>query len=59
MTAYGGLIFAPLMAQWYRVLERLRLSNPTAQLTARVAADQFFITPCVLALLSLRRPVEG
>jgi protein Mpv17 len=43
-------IFAPIMSQWYRVLERVRFPNPTVQLAARVGLDQFAITPCVVAI---------
>lgn len=51
MGAYGGLIFAPLVVHWYRLLQHVQVSSSrTLTILARVALDQGVFTPCNLAL---------
>ncbi|KAJ2906394.1 Protein required for ethanol metabolism [Zalerion maritima] len=56
MFAYGGVIFGPSAATWYRILQRISIpSRPNLQLAARVAADQCVFAPvfCGVFLASM------
>ncbi|GAA5974015.1 hypothetical protein JCM8115_005987 [Rhodotorula mucilaginosa] len=50
LSAYGGLIFAPLITRVYGGIDRIRFSSKVTTTVARVAVDQFVLTPCVLSL---------
>ncbi|GAA5861613.1 hypothetical protein JCM3774_002646 [Rhodotorula dairenensis] len=50
LSAYGGLIFAPLITRVYGGIDRIRFSSKITTTVARVAVDQFVLTPCVLSL---------
>ncbi|BGP55356.1 Protein required for ethanol metabolism [Rhodotorula sphaerocarpa] len=50
LSAYGGLIFAPLITRVYGNLDRIRFQSKVATTAARVAVDQFVLTPCVLTI---------
>ncbi|KAF3918955.1 hypothetical protein ABW20_dc0107596 [Dactylellina cionopaga] len=46
MTAWGGCFFGPVVVQWYKLLNRVKIpGRPNAELVARVAADQLIFTP--------------
>ncbi|KAF3933488.1 hypothetical protein ABW19_dt0207144 [Dactylella cylindrospora] len=46
MTLWGGCFFGPVVVQWYKLLDRVKIPNrPNLQLVARVAADQLLFTP--------------
>ncbi|GAA6002557.1 hypothetical protein JCM10207_001181 [Rhodosporidiobolus poonsookiae] len=50
LSAYGGLIFAPIVTRFYGVLEGIKLQSAVTTTAARVALDQFALTPCMVSL---------
>ncbi|KPV75394.1 uncharacterized protein RHOBADRAFT_66412, partial [Rhodotorula graminis WP1] len=50
LSAYGGLIFAPLITRVYGFIDRIRFQSKVATTVARVGVDQFVLTPCVLTI---------
>ncbi|KAG0654299.1 Protein required for ethanol metabolism [Rhodotorula mucilaginosa] len=50
VTRAEGLIFAPLITRVYGGIDRIRFSSKVTTTVARVAVDQFVLTPCVLSL---------
>ncbi|EEP77519.1 conserved hypothetical protein [Uncinocarpus reesii 1704] len=61
MALYGGAIFGPAAATWYKFLARnVALKNRTLTLVARVCSDQLLFTPTHLfAFLSSMSVMEG
>ncbi|TGZ78682.1 hypothetical protein EX30DRAFT_133922 [Ascodesmis nigricans] len=46
MALYGGAFFAPLVTQWYKLLQRIQFpGSPMKENIARVAADQLIFAP--------------
>ncbi|KZO95523.1 hypothetical protein CALVIDRAFT_537900 [Calocera viscosa TUFC12733] len=53
LSLYGGLIFAPIITRWYRLLERLPPSvtlTPRLGVMLKVGLDQFILTPGIIAV---------
>ncbi|KZT58908.1 hypothetical protein CALCODRAFT_494394 [Calocera cornea HHB12733] len=53
LTLYGGLVFAPIISRWYRLLERLPPSltkSPRFTVLLKVSLDQFVLTPGIVAV---------
>ncbi|PWN50916.1 protein SYM1 [Violaceomyces palustris] len=51
LTAYGGLIFSPIMAVWFgKVLERIPIKGRVGSVAAKVALDQGLAAPNMVAL---------
>ncbi|EJU04360.1 hypothetical protein DACRYDRAFT_20915 [Dacryopinax primogenitus] len=53
LTAYGGLIFAPIICGWYGILERLPkavITSPRFGVLLKVGLDQFVFTPGLIAV---------
>ncbi|KAL1835853.1 hypothetical protein VTJ49DRAFT_5972 [Mycothermus thermophilus] len=61
MALYGGVIFGPCAATWFRLLSRhVTLSTPTATTLARVACDQGIFAPTFIGVfLSSMAVLEG
>ncbi|KAL2271032.1 hypothetical protein VTJ83DRAFT_403 [Remersonia thermophila] len=61
MLLYGGVIFGPCAATWFRLLSRhVRLATPTATTLARVACDQGAFAPVFIGVfLSSMAVLEG
>ncbi|KAI5809833.1 hypothetical protein DFH27DRAFT_161831 [Peziza echinospora] len=62
MGFYGGLIFGPMVVQWYRFLDRaIKIpGRANAELLARVAIDQVVFTPAnMLLFFSAMAVLEG
>ncbi|GAA5908241.1 hypothetical protein JCM6882_006779 [Rhodosporidiobolus microsporus] len=60
LSAYGGLIFAPIVTRFYGVLEGIKFKSTITTTAARVALDQFALTPCMVALFfSAQTFLEG
>jgi len=50
LSAYGGFLFAPVVATWYRLLERVPVTQPRARVLAKVGLDQFVLTPGLVTM---------
>jgi hypothetical protein len=48
IVVWGGGIFAPVVTQWFKVLQKVQLGNAVATTAARVALDQFLCAPVVV-----------
>ncbi|GAA5876604.1 hypothetical protein JCM8547_002420 [Rhodosporidiobolus lusitaniae] len=60
LSAYGGLIFAPIVTRFYGGLERIKLGSSVATTAARVAGDQLVLTPFMVGLFfSAQTFLEG
>ncbi|PKS12732.1 hypothetical protein jhhlp_000940 [Lomentospora prolificans] len=61
MTLYGGVVFGPCAAMWYRFLtHRVVFKNKNAEVLARVAVDQTVFSPTFLTVfLSTMAYLEG
>ncbi|KAL9940185.1 hypothetical protein V8E36_000890 [Tilletia maclaganii] len=50
LAFYGGVIFSPILIQWFKVLERIQFKSRAATIGAKVAADQFIAAPNIVLL---------
>ncbi|BGP15904.1 hypothetical protein JCM10213_003667 [Rhodosporidiobolus nylandii] len=50
LSAYGGLIFAPAVTRFYGVLEGVKFKSAVQTTAARVALDQFVLTPVMVSV---------
>ncbi|KAL2180196.1 uncharacterized protein P884DRAFT_236743 [Thermothelomyces heterothallicus CBS 202.75] len=51
MALYGGVVFGPAAATWFRLLSRhVNLRSPTATMLARVACDQGIFAPTFIGV---------
>ncbi|GAA6042261.1 hypothetical protein JCM8097_000602 [Rhodosporidiobolus ruineniae] len=50
LSAYGGLIFAPVVTRFYAGLERIKFQSAIATTAARVAMDQVVLTPIMVGV---------
>lgn len=48
IVVWGGGIFAPVITQWFKVLQKVQLGNTVATTATRVALDQFLCAPVVV-----------
>lgn len=61
MFAYGGVIFGPSAANWFRILAtRVNFASPTATTLARVTVDQSLFAPTFIGVfLTSMATMEG
>ncbi|AEO70204.1 uncharacterized protein THITE_2121301 [Thermothielavioides terrestris NRRL 8126] len=61
MALYGGVVFGPAAATWFRLLSRhVNLRSPNATILARVACDQGIFAPTFIGVfLSSMAVLEG
>ncbi|KAK4136596.1 hypothetical protein BT67DRAFT_185269 [Trichocladium antarcticum] len=61
MALYGGVIFGPAAATWFKVLQKhVKLRSPNATILARVAVDQGVFAPTFVGVfLSSMAVMEG
>ncbi|KAK4245910.1 hypothetical protein VTI28DRAFT_186 [Corynascus sepedonium] len=61
MALYGGVVFGPAAATWFRLLSRhVNLRTPNATILARVACDQGIFAPTFIGVfLSSMAVLEG
>ncbi|CAO1625594.1 unnamed protein product [Parajaminaea phylloscopi] len=50
MTTYGGMIYAPIMSSWFKVVGRINHPNKVVQTVTRVVVDQGVGGPSVPVL---------
>lgn len=50
LALYGGCVFAPIVARWYMLLERLPIRSRPALIATKVGLDQFVLTPAILGV---------
>jgi len=50
LAFYGGVIFAPILMPWFKVLDRIQYKSKVLTTVTRVAADQFIAAPCLVGL---------
>ncbi|KAK0562632.1 Protein required for ethanol metabolism [Tilletia horrida] len=50
LAIYGGVLFAPIIIQWFKVLERIQFQSRAATIGAKVAADQLIAAPNIVVL---------
>ncbi|KAE8269381.1 hypothetical protein A4X09_0g2946 [Tilletia walkeri] len=50
LAIYGGVIFSPILIQWFKALEKIKFQSRAATIATKVAADQFIAAPNVVAL---------
>ncbi|KAK0549808.1 Protein required for ethanol metabolism [Tilletia horrida] len=50
LAFYGGVIFSPILVQWFKVLERIQFQSRAATIGAKVAADQLIAAPNIVLL---------
>ncbi|KAL7414850.1 hypothetical protein BDY24DRAFT_440309 [Mrakia frigida] len=49
IVVWGGAFFAPVVGQWFKILQRLPIQNKTVSTVAKVGLDQFVFAPVVLS----------
>ncbi|CAG8563222.1 4074_t:CDS:2 [Ambispora leptoticha] len=61
MVIFGTIIAGPMLANWYRFLDKyVTINNPVKALLVRVALDQTFFAPCFIAtFFSVQGVMEG
>ncbi|CED82740.1 protein sym1 [Phaffia rhodozyma] len=48
IVLWGGGLFAPVVTQWFKILEKVPIKNKVAATATRVGLDQFVFAPIVL-----------
>ncbi|KAH7337459.1 sym-1 [Rhizoctonia solani] len=50
LSLYGGAVFAPIVVNWYVLLDRIPIKSKPAVVASRVALDQFAFAPIAVGL---------
>ncbi|KAJ1301253.1 hypothetical protein OPQ81_003661 [Rhizoctonia solani] len=50
LSLYGGTIFAPIVVNWYKLLDRMPIKSKPALVASRVVLDQFAFAPIAVGL---------
>ncbi|CAE6363822.1 unnamed protein product [Rhizoctonia solani] len=50
LSLYGGTIFAPIVVNWYKLLDRMPIKSKPALVATRVGLDQFAFAPVAVGL---------
>ncbi|CAD6935094.1 unnamed protein product [Tilletia controversa] len=50
LAIYGGVIFSPIIIQWFKVLEKIKFQSRAATIGTKVAVDQFVAAPNMVVL---------
>jgi protein Mpv17 len=61
MLLYGGVVFGPCAATWFKILQRhVNMKSPNGTILARVACDQGLFAPTFIGIfLSSMAVMEG